>query len=190
MAYLKEFTHDRPAFSRGTLLIDSHQHEPLRLHCAREDFGWQSTRYDTREDRIFCDDFVIFPYFDDVFPGDGGLLVVPGSHKAAFARPPSLFNGGVTAHLEDLPVGVVNVTPQAGDAVVMTEMLAHGTLQWKPKDRLRRTLVLRYRPQFKGQAAVPEILYDRLSPQTRELMAPAHYTHVKEVVKEDVVRLT
>ena len=72
----------------------------------------------------------------------------------------------------------------------MTEMLAHGTLQWKPKDRLRRTLVLRYRPQFKGQAAVPEVLYDRLSPQTRELMAPAHYTHVKEVVKEDVVRLT
>ena len=63
---IKEFTHDRPAFSRGTLLIDSHQHEPLRLHCAREDFGWQSTRYDTREDRIFCDDFVIFPYFDDV----------------------------------------------------------------------------------------------------------------------------
>ena len=187
---IKEFTHDRPAFSRGTLLVDSHQHEPLRLHCAREDFGWQSTRYDTREDRIFCDDFVIFPYFDDVFPGDGGLLVVPGSHKAAFARPPSLFNGGVTAHLEDLPVGVVNVTPRAGDAVVMTEMLAHGTLQWKPKDRLRRTLVLRYRPQFKGQAAIPEILHDRLSPQTRELMAPAHYTHVKEVVKEDVVRLT
>ncbi len=52
------------------------------------------------------------------------------------------------------------------------------------KDRLRRTLVLRYRPQ----AAIPEILHDRLSSQTRELMA--HYTHVKEVVKEDVVWLT
>ena len=76
------------------------------------------------------------------------------------------------------------MTPRAGDAVVMTEMLAHGTLQWKPKDRLRRTLVLRYRPQ----AAIPEILHDRLSSQTRELMA--HYTHVKEVVKEDVVWLT
>lgn len=38
----------------------------------------------------------------------------------------------------------------------MTEMLVHGTLQWKPEDRLRRTLVLRYRPQFKGQTAVPD----------------------------------
>ncbi len=65
---IKEFTHDRPALTRGTLLVDSHEHEPLRLHCAREDFGWQSMRYDTREGRIFCDDFVIFPYFDDVFP--------------------------------------------------------------------------------------------------------------------------
>lgn len=148
---VKEFTHDRPAFSRGTLLVDSHRHESLRLHCAREDFGWPSTRYDTREGRIFCDDFVIFPYFDDVFPGDGGLLVVPGSHKAAFARPPSLFNRGVTAELKDLPVGVVNVTPRAGDAVVMTEMLAHGTLQWQPTDRQRRTLVCATGPNSRAK---------------------------------------
>ncbi|HHZ89045.1 TPA: hypothetical protein EYN65_00545 [Candidatus Poribacteria bacterium] len=187
---VKELTHDQPAFTRGTLLVDSHLHEPFHLHCAREDYGWQSTRFDTREGRIFCDDFVIFPYFDDVFPGDGGLLVVPGSHKAEFERPPSLFNGGVITEHEDLPAGVVNVTPQAGDAVIMTEMLVHGTLQWKPEDRLRRTLVLRYRPQFKGQTAVPDVLQSRLSPQTKELMANAHYTHVKEIVKENVVRLT
>ena len=86
------------------------------------------------------DDFVIFPYFDDVFPGDGGLLVVPGSHKATFERPAGLFNNGITSNREDLPAGVINVTPRAGDAVVITEMLVHGTLQWNPTDRLRRTL--------------------------------------------------
>ena len=188
--FVMEFTHDQPAFSRGTLLVDSHEHKPSKLHCAREDFGWQSTRFDTREGRIFCDEFVIFPYFDDVFPGDGGLLVVPGSHKASFDRPDSLFNGGTTANLEDVPSGVVNVTPRAGDAIIMTEMLAHGTLQWKPKDRRRRTLVLRYRPQFKGQSAVPEELEERLSPETKELMANAHYTHVKEITKQEVVRLS
>ena len=76
----------------------------------------------------------------------------------------SYANGFAFAGLKDLPAGVVNVTPQAGDAVIMTEMLVHGTLQWKPEDRLRRTLVLRYRPQFKGQTAVPDILQSRLSP--------------------------
>ena len=187
---VREFTHDRPAFVLGTLLVDSHRQEPLRLHCAREDFGWQSTRYDTREGRIFCDDFVIFPCFDDVFPGDGGLLVVPGSHKAAFQRPPGLFNGGVMADREELPPGVVNVTPRAGDAVVMTAMLAHGALQWRPRDRQRRTLVLRYRPQYKGRPSIPDEIQQRLSPEVRELIEPAHYTHVKEIVKQDVVRLS
>ena len=117
-----------PGLLARDALVDTHQHEPLGLHCAREDFGWQSTRYDTREGRIYCDDFVIFPYFDDVDPGDGGLLVVPGSHKAAFDRPPGLFGDGEISALEDLPSGVVNVTPRAGDAVVMTEMLAHASL--------------------------------------------------------------
>lgn len=188
---IKEFTHDRPAFSRGTLLVDTHRHGPSHLHCAREVYGWQSTRYDTREGRIYCDDFAIFLYFDDVFPGDGGLLVVPGSHKAMFDRPSSLFNNGAITDRANLPTGVVNVTLKAGDAVVMTEMLAHGTLQWKPKDRLRRVLVLRYRPQFKGQPSfVTEAIRDRLSPETQELMAHAHYTYVKEVVKKAVVRLS
>ena len=113
--------------------------------------------------------------------------MVPGSHKAAFARPPSLFNGGVTAELEDLPVGVVNVTPRA-ETVVMTEMLAHGTLQWKPI-ACAALWCCATGPNSRAKPRPPEVLYDRLSPQTIELMAPAHYTHVKEVVKEDVVRL-
>ena len=174
-----EFTHGRLAFTMGTLLVDSQQVKPLHLHCSREDFRWQSTRYDTREGRIFCDDFAIFVYFDDVFPGDGGLLVVPGSHKAAFARPAGLFNSGLTANWEDLPFGVVNVTPRAGDIIVISELLCHGALQWQPEERLRRSLVLRYRPQFKRPPSVPEVLHDRLSPPTRELMAYAHYNHSK-----------
>lgn len=187
---IREFTHDKPAFTRGTLLVDTHEQTPLNLHCAREDYGWQSTRYDTREGRIFCDDFVIFPYFDDVQPGDGGLLVVPGSHKAAFPRPAEFFDGGSIASGEPLPPGIVNVTPQAGDAIIMTEMLAHGTLQWKPQDRMRRTLVLRYRPQFKGQPhALPASIQQRLSPELRSLMAPAHYTETKAIAQLDEVIL-
>jgi len=187
---IREFTHDKPAFSRGTLLVDTHEHAPLSLHCAREDYGWQSTRYDTREGRIYCDDFVIFTYFDDVYPGDGGLLVVPGSHKAAFPRPATFFNGDRLDENEPLPPGVVNVTPKAGDVIIMTEMVAHGTLQWRPTDRTRRTLVLRYRPQFKGQPhALPESVKKRLSPKILELMASAHYTETKAIAQSDSATL-
>ena len=102
----------------------------------------------------------------------------------------TLFNGGMMAELDDLPAGVVNVTPRAGDVIVMTEMLAHGTLQWKPTERQRRTLVLRYRPHYKIRAGASEAIQERLSPQVRELMDYAHYTDVKEIAKEEVVRLT
>lgn len=187
---IREFTHDKPAFSRGTLLVDTHEHPPLKLHCAREDYGWQSTRYDTREGRIYCDDFVIFPYFDDVNRGDGGLIVIPGSHKAAFPRPASFCNDDALGTDAPLPHGIVNVTPKAGDVVIMTEMVAHGTLQWRPKDRMRRTLVLRYRPQFKGQPhALPESIRAQLWPETLELMASAHYTETKAIVQSDTVPL-
>eukprot|EP01052_Picozoa_sp_SAG31_P075908 SAG31_NODE_35151_length_325_cov_2.044248_1_plen_72_part_01 len=37
--------------------------------------------------RISCYPLVIFFYLTDVVPGDGGLIVLPGSHKALFDRP-------------------------------------------------------------------------------------------------------
>ena len=33
----------------------------------------------------------IFPYLSDVHEGDGGVLVLPGSHKSEFVRPPELY---------------------------------------------------------------------------------------------------
>ena len=121
--------------------------EAQRLHCAREDFGWESTRYEVRNERIYCDDSVVFPYLSDVNPGDGGLIVLPGSHKTAFDRPPHLFDDGIVADGDHLPPGIVNITPKAGDVVIISELLTHGALPWKPQDRYRCVLVLRYRPQ-------------------------------------------
>ena len=50
-------------------------------HCAREDGGPRKGLYEVRNGRILCDHFIVFPYFDDVLPGDGGLLVLPGSRE-------------------------------------------------------------------------------------------------------------
>jgi ectoine hydroxylase-related dioxygenase (phytanoyl-CoA dioxygenase family) len=58
-----------------------------RLHCAREDCGWQTRRYGVKDGHIHCNDFICFFYFTDVNPGDGGVVVLPGSHKSEFERP-------------------------------------------------------------------------------------------------------
>jgi ectoine hydroxylase-related dioxygenase (phytanoyl-CoA dioxygenase family) len=191
---IKELTNNKPQLMRGTMMADragvSESEAPLYLHCAREDFGWESTRYLVKDDRIFCNDFVIFPYLTDVYPGDGGLLVVPGSHKAEFPRPETLFNHGVVEDKDSLPPGVVNITPKAGDMVIISELLTHGALPWKPKDRYRCFLVLRYGPQYRGESRVSQEVRARLSPETLELIAREHYTHTKEIIKMDVITLT
>mgnify|MGYP002031402613 CR=1 FL=1 len=46
------------------------------LHCAREDCGRQTRRYDVKDGQIHCNDFICFFYFTDVYPGDGGLVVL------------------------------------------------------------------------------------------------------------------
>ena len=103
---------------------------------------------------FFCDDFVVFPYLYDVHPGDGGLLVVPGTHKTLFDRPEHLYNNGKIEDADDIPPGVLNITPKAGDFVIISELLTHGALPWKPKDRYRCVLTLRYRPQHRGESRV------------------------------------
>ena len=176
-----ELTRERPRLSNGTLLVNRKQHG-TRLHCAREDFGWPSTRYEVRNGQIFCDDLVVFPYLTDVNPGDCGLIVLPGSHKAEFDRPLEMFypDGKIT---DEIPEGVVNITPKAGDIVIISELLTHGTLPWKP-DRDRRTLVLRYKPQNEGGAtSIPDVVLERLLPETRELIEFQGFKHVKEIVK-------
>ena len=40
--------------------------------------------------RTTCYPIVVFFYLTDVLPGDGGLIVLPGSHKALLDRPKSL----------------------------------------------------------------------------------------------------
>lgn len=176
-----ELTRERPRLINGTLLVNRRQ-EGTRLHCAREDFGWGSTRYEVRNGQIFCDNLVVFPYLTDVNPGDGGLIVLPGSHKAEFDRPFEMFyaDGKIT---DEIPDGVVSITPKAGDIVIISELLTHGTMPWKP-DRDRRTLVLRYQPQHQGGTTnIPEPILERLLPETRELIERQGFNHVKEVVK-------
>ena len=68
-------------------------------------------------------------------------------------------------------------------------------LVWKPEDRDRRFLILRYKTQFfqdeRGVREVfpPEVM-ERLSPETKALAAYGSEWEVKELVKRDNVTLT
>ncbi|MDP6503219.1 MAG: phytanoyl-CoA dioxygenase family protein [Planctomycetota bacterium] len=189
---VREFTAGRPKLSGGTLQVsvgnsDDHAY---RLHSAREDTGPDSSHYEVRDGRIFCDNSVFFHYLSDVNPGDGGVVVLPGSHRSEFERPLNLFNNGTMEGLEEAPDGILNITPRAGDVVIITESLTHGALAWKPVDRYRAILMLRYSTQERTSSLVSEEAKSRLSPETVELVETCPETHKKRIAEKEVVTLS
>ena len=67
-----------------------------------------------------------------VQPGDGGFACVPGSHKANFELPPDWKN---SATQDEIPEVVDCVAVGAGDAIIFTEALAHGTVPLEGTER-------------------------------------------------------
>jgi hypothetical protein len=82
---------------------------------------------------------VVAYFLRDVRPGDGGLAVVPGSHKANVEFP------AAWRDLDDPHPCVQAVTGRAGTGVIFTEALTHGTLPWRGADD-RRTAFYKFSP--------------------------------------------
>ena len=72
----------------------------------------------------------------------------------------------------------------------MPECMTHGVLPWKPTDRRRRMLVLRYRPHHRQAGSIPTEIIQRLAPETQELVESAHYIHKKDIASKARVELS
>lgn len=88
-------------------------------------------------------------YLDDVRPGDGGLLVVPGTHRAA-----QDICALEQAHGWDLP-GAVEVAAEAGDMVIHHVMALHASAALR-HTRERRTLYVYWRSAADMLRASPD----------------------------------
>ena len=189
---LMELTDYRPRLNGGTLGYNRHGHIFHRLHA-----GWRPSnrpdvrRYYVEDGKIRATDLVFFFYLTDVYPGDGGLIVLPGSHKAHFDRSPEMFYPGAVDNMDyvadTVPPGVHNPRFRAGDVFIMPEHLMHGALTWQPTDRDRRFLIVRYNVQHMvtGQRRpFPDAIRERLEPETIDLLELAPYYEYKDIVKE------
>ena len=78
--------------------------------------------------------------------GDGGFLVLPGSHKANFPPPSDIMKG----KFSDMDLVQQPVT-KAGDVVIFSESTIHGAAAWTPKtDKQRRIALYRFSPATKA----------------------------------------
>ena len=84
----------------------------------------------------------------DVNEGDGGLGLIPGSHKMNFKLPDHI----ATSWRTSITPPVHNPPAKAGDLIIFLEATQHGTLPWFGAGE-RRSLFYRYSPKYLNYVA-------------------------------------
>jgi Phytanoyl-CoA dioxygenase (PhyH) len=128
--------------------------------------------YVVNDGRISCGLVAVQWALVDHRPGDGGFTCVPGSHKASFRLPNPV-----------PPALGVEVPLAAGDVVLFTEALVHGTLPWRAPYE-RRTLLYKYSPgnsSWGKDEALPRRLAPMLSDRQRLLFEPPYVAYRRPV---------
>ncbi|ELZ19941.1 hypothetical protein C475_21624 [Halosimplex carlsbadense 2-9-1] len=129
----------------------------------------QRTQFGYHDDEFHCGQVNILVAMNDIGPGDGATMVVPGSHKSNFQLPNWENLEGDT--LEAVPEAR-EVHLEAGDALLFVDSITHGSAT-RTNDGERRMCVFRYGPSWGvsrlGYEPSDELL-DRLTPYQQQLV--------------------
>jgi len=109
----------------------------------------------------------------DVGPGDGGTMVIPGSHKANMIHPQVKAGWDETQRIDGVE-GALEVHLNRGDALLFCDAISHGaSTRTNPGER--RVVIYRYGPLWGntryGYRYSKELL-DRLTPERRKILQP------------------
>ena len=109
----------------------------------------------------------------DIGPGDGGTMVIPGSHKANFIHP-GVSRGWDETQRIDQVEGAIEVHLKRGDALLFVDAMSHGaSTRTTPGER--RVCIFRFGPLWGatryGYQYSPALL-DRLTPARRKILQP------------------
>ena len=165
------------------ILTSDYNTEGLVIHGSTDRHFDGAQYYTYRNGRIRCVMVVLQYQLADVFEGDGGLCVVPGSHKANFSCPQKIREWEIDKKV------VYNIPCKAGDLVIFSESTLHGTIPWSAKDRERRSLLIRYSPKylhFAGgyyDAEFPEWVGELTEAQRSVLEPP--YIYNRPLIEDD-----
>jgi ectoine hydroxylase-related dioxygenase (phytanoyl-CoA dioxygenase family) len=77
----------------------------------------------------------------DTPAGAGGFCCIPGSHRSLYTTPKRFYSTSNNPIVKQIPV-------KAGDVIVFTEALTHGTMPWTEPEFERRAVLLKYCPHY------------------------------------------
>lgn len=112
--------------------------------------------------------------------GDGGFVVVKGSHKSNFPAPISIINGELSKEeLQDEEDLLHQPVTKAGDIILFSEGTVHGARPWTNKDRQRRVALYRFSPPSVGYGrsywpSWPEKILANLTNSQKAVLEPPY----------------
>ena len=142
------------------------------VHSGAQD-GVVRNQYGFVNGMFRCGQVNILLALSDIGPGDGGTMIIPGSHKANLAHPDTLKPWDERREMDTME-GAVEVHLEKGDALLFVDALAHGSAT-RTNPGERRVVVYRYGPSWGntryGYVYSQELL-DRLPPARKKILQP------------------
>lgn len=148
--------------------------QALRLHSGGH-VGTIRTQYRFHAGKFHCGQVNVLVALNDIGPGDGATMVIPGSHKSNLRHPQTV---ALDKRDEQTSVdgisGAVEVHLKAGDALMFVDAIMHGSAR-RTNPGQRRMTVYRYGPSwgyFRHDMVPSAELLARLSPERRRIVMP------------------
>ena len=149
-----------------------------RLHGGGTPYD-PSQYYHFRNEKMHNGLTVVLYALADASTGDGGFCCIPGSHKSNFPCPEPFKS------LEKRGLWLVQPPLKAGDVLIFSEALTHGTLPWTAEHE-RRSLLFKYSPGHQAWGRAYNRGADENMDETqRLLMEPPYVSRRKEVSGDD-----
>lgn len=134
------------------------------------------TMFNYKNGRFGCGQVNILMALTDIGPGDGGTMIIPGSHKANIAHPQIATHSmkpGETRSVDGVQ-GAIEVYMKKGDALLFTDSINHGSAK-RINPGQRRIFVQRYGPSwgtFRHPVWPSDELLARLTPLRKSIVMP------------------
>jgi hypothetical protein len=142
------------------------------VHSGGQD-GVVRNQYRFTNGKFHCGQVNILLALTDIGPGDGGTMIIPGSHKSNITHPDTLQPWDELRQMDTLE-GAIEVHLHKGDALLFVDALAHGSAK-RTNPGERRVVIYRYGPTWgstrHGYVYSQELL-DRLPPERRKILQP------------------
>ena len=125
-------------------------------------------------DRFRCGQVNMLLALTDIGPGDGGTLVIPGSHKSNLTHPGIEAAAKAGTNNQALIEGAIEIHLKKGDVLLFVDAICHGASE-RTNPGERRAVIYRYGPSWSntrhGYRYSDELLA-RLNPERLKILQP------------------